>query len=201
MSQSIKNGKLLYHLTALSNIESILRDGLKPRHSLDGSFKDVAEQEIIDFRNRHKISDLVPFHFFLGTPFAGRVQIDHPDEEFVYITLHRKVASNPKNNFKIFPTHPKHMKPLKIFDYEEGLKKIDWDLMEKRDYSNSECKEVCMAECVAVHVSVQSSAFHSIIVKSVETKNYLEELCQRLYNTNCKASFFIDVEAGLFIGR
>lgn len=142
MVGSIKNGKLLYHLTALTNMESILRDGLKPRFSLNENFKDVAEQDIIEFRNKNNISNLVPFHFFSGTPFAGRVQIDYPDEEFVYITLHRNVASNPKNSFKIFPTHPKHMNPLKLFDYEEGFEEIDWELMEKRDYSDSECKEV-----------------------------------------------------------
>ncbi|MHC3993736.1 DarT ssDNA thymidine ADP-ribosyltransferase family protein [Thiomicrolovo sp. ZZH C-3] len=201
MGTSIKDGKLLYHLTALTNIESILTNGLKPRANLTEVFKDVAEQDIIDFRNAHNISNLVPFHFFAGTPFAGRVQKDHPSVEFVYITVHRDTAKSKRNNFKIFPTHPKHMNPLEIFDYEEGFQKIDWELMEKRDYSDNECKETCMAECVAVHRSVPAKAFHSIIVKSEETKNYLEQLCQKLYGADCRQTFYIDVEPRRFIGN
>lgn len=201
MGTSIRNGKLLYHLTALSNIESILTNGLKPRANLAEVFKDVAEQDIIDFRNAHNISNLIPFHFFAGSPFAGRVQKDHPNVEFVYITVHRDIVKHKNNNFKIFPTHPKHMNPLEIFDYEEGLQRIDWELMEKRDYLDDECKEACMAECVAVHSSVPAKAFHSIIVKSEEIKNYLEQLCQKLYRVNCRQTFYIDVEPWRFVGN
>ncbi len=200
MGQKIKNSKLLYHLTSLSNIESILTNGLQPRATLKETFKDVAEQEIIEFRDKHKISNVIPFHFFSGTPFSGRVQKDNPNEEFVYLTLHRDTASSKNNNFKIFPTHPMHMNPLEVFDYEEGFKKIDWELMEKRDYSDFECKEVCMAECVCVHTKIESKVFHSIIVKNDETKKYIESLCQKLYKNNCKPKFFIDVQPWTFVG-
>ena len=40
----IKEQKLLYHLTSMNNIKSILRDGLKSRSSLNGNeFTDVAD--------------------------------------------------------------------------------------------------------------------------------------------------------------
>lgn len=194
---SIKEGKLLYHLTSITNIKSILVDGIKPRSSLDTVFKDVAEQEIIDFRNENSISNTIPFHFFAGTPFSGRVQIDNPDEEFVYITVHRDIAK--KNNFRIFPTHPLHMNPLRVFEYKEGLEEIDWDLMEQRDYNHEECKETCMAECIAPFKSVPAEVFHSIIVRSDETKAYLEELCKKIYNHQCRRKFFIDVEDWRFV--
>ena len=195
MATLIEDQKLLYHLTALDNMKSILRNGLMPRKNIEG-FIDIAEQDIIDFRNEKGISHLIPFHFFKGTPFAGRAQIDYPDTEFVYITIHRDVAK--KSNFKIFPTHPKHMNPLKLYEYEEGFKKIDWELMNKRDYDDYECKEVCMAECVAPYKSIPADAFHSIIVKSEETKKYVEELCQQIFNGKCK--FYIDIEPYSFIG-
>lgn len=200
MGISIKDGKLIYHLTALANIESILINGLKPRKELTETFKDIAEKDIIDFRNTNNISNLIPFHFFTGTPFAGAVQKNYPDIEFVYIALHRDIAKDPKKNFKIIPTHPKHMKPLKMFKYKEGLKEIDWELMEKRDYTDSECKEACMAECVAGYKHISPKIFHCIIVKSKETKSYIEKLCQKIYKTNCKQTFFIDVEKKRFVG-
>lgn len=193
---SIKDGKLLYHITALVNIESIFRNGLLARVSLKDTFKDVAEQDIIDFRNTHKITNLIPFHFFAGTPFAERVQITHAGEEFVFVTIHRNIAKLKSNDFKIFPTHPLHMNPLKIYSYEEGLGKIDWELMEKRDYSNHECKEACMAECVANHSSVSSDIFNSIIVKSEETKGYIEKLYYEIFKKN--TPFHINVNAIYF---
>jgi hypothetical protein len=195
MATPIENQKLLYHLTAVDNIESILRDGLQARANVQ-DFTDVAEQDIIDFRNQEGISDLIPFHFFLGTPFAGAVQVKHSTKEFVYITLHRDIAK--ENNFKIFPTHPKHMNTLKAYDYEEGMKEIDWELMNKRDYSDYECKEVCMAECVAPFKAILPNAFHSIIVKSEDTKKYIEELCKEIFEKEC--NFFIDVKPEWFIG-
>ena len=70
MATLIQNQKLLYHLTALDNIESILRNGLMPRKQAK-EFIDVAEQDIINFRNENGISHYIPFHFFKGTPFAG----------------------------------------------------------------------------------------------------------------------------------
>jgi len=193
--KSIREQKLLYHLTSLKNIESIFQDGLKARNNLS-SFVDVAEADIITFRNQNKISDLIPFHFFKGTPFAGKVQQSNPKEEFIYIVLHRDMAKVFK--FKIFPTHPKHMNPLQLLEYEDGMNKIDWELMDKRDYSKHECKEVCMAECVASLPSIPPKFFQSIIVKTEETKIYLETLCRQVFKEKCP--FYIDVEPKSFLG-
>lgn len=193
--KSIKEQKLLYHLTSLKNIESIFREGLKARSTLN-SFHDVAETDIITFRNQNGISDLIPFHFFKGTPFSGKVQQSHLEEEFIYIVLHRDIAKALK--FRIFPTHPKHMQPLQLLEYEEGMNKIDWELMDKRDYSNYECKEVCMAECVANFSSIPTKLFQSIIVKNKETKKYIETLCQQIFDKRCP--FYIDVEPQSFLG-
>ena len=195
MATPIEKQKLLYHITAVDNIESILKNGLQARTNVQ-NFTDVAEQDIIDFRNQTGISHLIPFHFFLGTPFAGVVQKNHPDKEFLYITIHRDIAK--KNNFKIFPTHPKHMNPLEAYDYEEGMKKIDWELMNERNYDNYECKEVCMAECVAPFKAILPKVFHSIIVKSEDTKTYIEELCKNILEEKC--SFHIDVRPEWFVG-
>ena len=195
MATLIENQKLIYHLTALGNIESILRNGLKPRKEIS-EFVDVAEEDIVSFRDKQGISNLIPFHFFKGTPFAGVVQKKHPSKEFIYITLHRESAK--KKKFKIYPTHPKHMNPLNLLEYDEGMEKINWKLMNKRDYADYECKEVCMAECVAPFSEIPASDFHSIIVKSTNTKMHLEKLCKTILGENCK--FFVDVDSYSFVG-
>ncbi|ASC94781.1 DarT ssDNA thymidine ADP-ribosyltransferase family protein [Sulfurospirillum diekertiae] len=197
MSVPIKEGKLLYHLTSLSNIESILLNGLQSR-AIVTNFKDIADPDIVKFRDENNILNSVPFHFFLGSPFAGRAQMNNPTEEFIYITIHRDTAK--KSNFKIIPTHPKHMNPLKIYNYDEGFKIIDWELMETRKYDNPECKEVCMAECISPSSVIQADQFHSIIVKSDDVKKHIESLCEKLFSHNCKAklNIFINVSKESF---
>ena len=61
-----RNGKLIYHLTALENLESILKHGLQPRCELNKDrFDDVADGEILVSRASHNLGRYVPFHFFL----------------------------------------------------------------------------------------------------------------------------------------
>lgn len=95
--------KLLYHLTDIKNLESILANGLKPRSELAG-FTDVADPEILENRKKLKLEDQVPFHFFGRNPFDGGVQVANPDKNFVLITVTRALAGN--NNWKVIPRHP-----------------------------------------------------------------------------------------------
>ncbi|WP_251424850.1 DarT ssDNA thymidine ADP-ribosyltransferase family protein [Veillonella agrestimuris] len=63
----IKNNKCIWHLTALSNLESIIQYGLLSRASLEQknlcSFEDIADPEIIQKRKELGLHDCVPFHF------------------------------------------------------------------------------------------------------------------------------------------
>ena len=85
---SVRDGKLLWHLTALVNIESIFQNGLLCRKKLLATmpFIDVADKDILDSRARFGLENYIPFHFMQRTPFAGRVIKDHKDKEFIYIT-------------------------------------------------------------------------------------------------------------------
>lgn len=61
-----KEGKFIYHLTSIRNIESIFENGLWPRDRLNvDSIADVADPEIIKYRVEHGITNYVPFHFSL----------------------------------------------------------------------------------------------------------------------------------------
>ena len=61
----IKDQKLLYHLTDIDNIPSILKDGLMPRAELNG-----ADSDIIESREGLGLENYVPFHFFANNPLA-----------------------------------------------------------------------------------------------------------------------------------
>lgn len=72
---SIQDGKLLYHLTKKDNLESIIKYGLLPREELIQRgmvFEDVADPEILFFREEHNLNKYVPFHFFQAIPLTEK---------------------------------------------------------------------------------------------------------------------------------
>lgn len=110
----IREQKLLYHLTALDNMPSIFLEGLKSRAQLS-NFADVADPEILAGRQQWGLENFVPFHWFAGNPFDGRVQIDNRNRRFVMITVRRAIAA--RENWKILPRHPLANGELELLDY------------------------------------------------------------------------------------
>lgn len=158
----IRSKKLIYHLTSLDNLASILTKGLLPRANLTG-FVDVADPEIIATRRGLQLEVCVPFHFFARNPFDGRVQTDHPDKRFALIAVRREAAR--MSNWKIIPRHPLAGGEIQIFDYDAGIEAIDWVAMNKRDYADPNSKCVCMAECVSPG-PVAPDLFQAIYIKN-----------------------------------
>jgi len=141
-----KNKKLIYHLTALGNIPSILEKGLLPRNQLT-DFRDVADKAIIDKRQGLVLEGHVPFHWFVNNPFDGVVQKTHKETPFALIAVRRDLAA--RKNWKVLPRHPLANSQMELLDYAAGFEAIEWEVMNQRDYHDANCKSVCMAECLA----------------------------------------------------
>lgn len=199
---SIRDRKTLYHLTKLDNLDNILEYGLMSRKLLIENglyFEDVADLEIISFRRKMNLEQYVPFHFYPYTPFDWVVQNNNPDSEFIYICIPKEIAQY--NNFNIIPMHPLSMNPFCIYDYNKGIEIIDWDLMDKRDYNNPECKSVCMAECIT-NLIVPYNVFQSIAVKN----NYIKQIVQDKIKVhkekhNIKETIYVDERPNWFNER
>lgn len=179
----IREQKLLYHLTSLSNMKSIIAEGLKPRAELK-KFKDVADQGIISNRQKLGLEKLVPFHFFSRNPFDGRVQADHPNEPFALISINRSLARS--RNWKIIPRHPLASSDIELMDYENGFESIDWKTMNSRDYHDVNCKSVCMAECLAPG-TVKPGDFARIFVNCQPNLAVVEEQLAH-HGINCQVN-------------
>ncbi|MCK4920550.1 MAG: DUF4433 domain-containing protein [Bacteroidales bacterium] len=193
MAKTPKDGSLIYHLTSLDNLESIFQNGLLSRDAVR-DFVDVADEDIIEHRRLKGLNNLVPFHFFGANPFDGSVQLGHPDKKFVFITLQRKYARS--KGFKILPKHPLSLTDCNLIDYDGGMKKINWDKMAERDYSDKECKEICMAECLT-DTKVDAKDFFAIYVPDEAAKDSVVELRDRIVgSTN---SFYVDVLSYIFV--
>ena len=138
-----KNGKLLYHLTELKNLESIVRLGLVPRKVLlenEVKFEDVANPEIIIKRQELGLSEYIPFHFHPYTAFDVAVKNQHMGEEMIYICIQRELAR--ENNFKILPKHPLSLTSYQLYDYDEGFQRIDWGTMMEKNRTDDYSKHV-----------------------------------------------------------
>lgn len=182
-----KNKQLLYHVTALDNLESILQYGILSRFDLEKKSDigketqnkeekllktDVANDEIIQKRRKLGILNSVPFHFFEPTPFTYCIRHEHPGTTFVAIAIKRDIAAKDEK-VKVSTRHP--LSPeSKILSYAEGIEKVDWDAM-GGDYNNEECKSTSMAECLFPS-PVDPNFFYCIFVPDEESKNVVESL-------------------------
>ncbi len=185
---SIREGKLIYHLTPLDSLESIIKNGLMSRDSLEKinvEFIDTADHDILHDRERLGLSNYIPFHFHYHTAYDTAVKNNHIDKKFVYICLRRDYARN--NNFLIIPIHPASNEQPELFKYDEGFEKIDWDTMEMNNLQAKDNgvesryhKQVRMAESLAVS-TISPEDFQSINVPNEEVKNYVENLLN-IYN-------------------
>lgn len=179
---NIKDGKLLYHLTTLDVLESIIENGLLSRGELNTrqlAFIDTANHEILLGRNRLGLSNYVPFHFHIHTNYDTYVK-DHHDKKFIYLCIHRDYAR--LNNFSILPIHPTSTEQPQIYKYDEGINLIDWNTMELNktdDFPDGVTEryrtQVRMAECLSP-TSIPICDFQSIIVKDEDDARIVRQL-------------------------
>ncbi|SON50424.1 DarT ssDNA thymidine ADP-ribosyltransferase family protein [Vibrio tapetis] len=188
----IRDQKLLYHITSLENVASILDNGLLPRVELE-DFDDVADHEILDGRQAYNLERYVPFHFFARNPFDGAVQTDNPDTDFVLVAVRRTLAQ--ARNWSIIPRHPLANQGVEVLDYEEGFNRINWQAMNRRDYNDDESKSVCMAECLSPNV-VAVNDFFKIFVPNEQVKKNVEMLLR-----DKRIALDVKVNQGMFLNR
>lgn len=174
--EGVRDKKLLYHLTKLDNMERIVRHGLLPRRYLlehGMFFGDVADPEIIDKREELGLDIYTPFHFHPYSAFDVAVKSRHVTEKFVYICIKRALAE--LNGFKILLKHPLSQQECVLYDYDEGITKIDWDTMEGVGAEDDYSRNVKMAECLT-DKRIPAELFQCVYVPDIETKKYIENI-------------------------
>ena len=196
MGVLVEDGKLLYHLTATENLEGIFTRGLCSRDKLTLlglSHMEIADSDILKGREIWHLDTYVPFHFLPKNPFAGAVINSHPDTKFCYIMIYRIFAR--EHGFKIITSHPlaNHQwtkDAVQLLDYDKGIRAIDWEAMNKKDYSKRDYKSISMAECLS-HETVQAKDFQSIAVKDQDSEQRVRVLATKVFGS--KLPFYINV--------
>ncbi len=175
---NVQDGKLLYHLTKLKNMRAIIEDGLCSRKSLNKrnlQFYDVADAKIINKRKELGLDQYIPFHFHPYSAFDNAVKNTYEKEKFVYICIKRAFAEY--NNFKILVSHPLSKEDCILYDYKEGIERIDWDTMKTKGRNDSYAKNVKMAECITKK-RIPAELFQCVYVPDSDTKKYITDLFQ-----------------------
>lgn len=174
--EGAKEGRLLYHLTHVDNFRSIVQEGLLSRREVYKKglrYKDVADMEIIGKRECLGLDCYTPFHFHPYSAFDVAVKRANDAQRMMYICVYRNYAR--EHGYKILPMHPLSMEDWKIYDYDDGFAKIDWEtLTRKNDYSDY-AKEVKMAECLSDR-GVCIDEFASVFVANQKIKKEIELL-------------------------
>lgn len=175
----------MYHLTTLDVFESIVVNGLLSRGELlrrNINFVDTANPDILLGRERLGLENCIPFHFHIYTAYDTEVKRSH-NKSFIYLCLSREYAEN--HGFKILPLHPTALEQPQLFEYSEGFKRIDWEVMEmtkedvnKQGIDERYHKQVRMAECLSPK-PIAICDFQSIAVKDEETKQRVNEILDR----------------------
>lgn len=177
--ETAKTGKLLYHLTKLSNLESIIQQGMLPRKNIlerGIRFGDIADRQIISKRQELGLDKYTPFHFHPYSAFDVAVKHTYQGEDMIYLCIDRELAR--RKEFKILPKHPLSVLECKLYDYDEGFDLIDWDTMMETNRMDEYAKQVKMAECLT-EKRILIQAFSCMYVPSQEVKNKVIEILQR----------------------
>lgn len=168
--ETAKTGKLLYHLTKLDNLESIIKYGLLPRKKVIEqkiNFGDIANPEIISKRTELGLDAYTPFHFHPYSAFDVAVKHSYQEQDMIYLGFDRELAR--MNHFKILPLHPLSAEECILYDYDEGFQRIDWGTMMEKNRIDDYAKHVKMAEYLT-EKTIPINHFKCIYVPSEDVK-------------------------------
>lgn len=174
--EGVREKKLLYHLTKVSNMEDIINYGLQSRRNLlkqGRIFDDVADPQIIDKREELDLDKYTPFHFHPYSAFDVAVKNTYSTDKFVYISIKRALAEF--NGFKILKKHPLSQQECVLYEYAEGINNIDWDTMEMVGTTDEYSRNVKMAECLT-DKCIPAELFQCVYVPDIETGQYIKKL-------------------------
>ena len=91
------------------------------------------------------------------------------------------------------PRYPLANQRPEPLEYTEGMKSIDWETMNIRDYNNAQSRSVCIAECLSPQ-TVTVDNFFKLYVSNDKVKQNMEMIL-RDHNVDIE----VIVNRGMFI--
>lgn len=182
---------LLYHITHITNLHSILEQGALLSHARIKqntlSYKDVANQDVQSRRNRTRIPvgaggslhDYVPFYFAPRSPMLYALNMQQiSQDDLVYVMTNTEVVQAQCTSFVFTDAHAIR-RLTKFFTDLGDLDRIDWETMRATVWTDTDedpnRKARRQAEFL-VRDEVPLSACIGFAVYSGETKEKVEAM-------------------------
>lgn len=184
---------LLYHLTHINNLQSILHQGSLWSHALVRkhaiSYKDVANQDVQTRRERTKIPigvagslhEYVPFYFAPRSPMLYVLCMQQiPQNDIVYFMTNKEMIQQHCSSFVFTDAHAIR-RLTNFYTQLSDLNKIDWELMKASQWADTDDDPNRKARRQAeflVYNEVPLSACLGFAVYSNSAKRKVEEMLQ-----------------------
>lgn len=197
MSNLNPDKALIFRITHIANVPWLLEHGLHCRNSpeFDPNFRNIGNPELISKRHTRVVpippggtlSDYVPFYF---TPYSIMLYNIHtgyggvppvPNDDIVILVSSLRKVAEMGLRF-VFTNQHAYPVTARYFNRLEDLEKIDWSLLQARDFRHDPedpgKKERYQAEAL-IHRHLPVTTLLGIGCHSKATKGRLQPMLQR----------------------
>lgn len=170
--KNIRDKKFLYHLVKLSDMEHIIRNGVRPDKQIEGK-------------------TYICFDFHAYAPEAVETQRMNPEDTYVYLCISRERAF--RLGYRILMENLKE-RSVKVYDYEEGYSKIDWGELENpEDEKNQKTSISCVSETMLSYDQIEY-----VYTPDQESVIIIKDLCRKIEDVK-EDSVVVGVNKRMFI--
>lgn len=187
---------MLYHMTHINNLSSILNNGLYSHSAVSSPF-DISDKEVNSRRespepiHKRPIHDYVPLYFNVKNPMLFRVQKKY-DDDIVILQFDKEVCLLKETLFtynNAASTYAKFYYCVKKFSAE-----AQWDVINSKYWNEDyEIKLAVMSECLVLN-HLDKNFIKSIHCRTLNTGNKIMALLQSAgqenINVYCESPLF-----------
>jgi hypothetical protein len=187
-----------YHLTHISNLKSIIDNGILARNKLINEGKiinDISNSEIQDKRKRPEtvfgkmLHDYVPLYINPKNPFLGSSRVRSSIDNLALIEVFPHILVQQEKT--LFSDGNAAEKETNFFGNKDELEKVNWTLLQNGEWTEEESKRIMCSE-ILVPDKIDRTYIQRIYIKG---ENILEEAMKTNLNScgiqlEIKNSFF-----------
>lgn len=213
MPGTIPNPIWLYRIVHIDNLEYILANGLftKNHKNADPDYINIGDSGLILQRNDFNVpidpngtlGDYIPFYFGPLSPMLLNIKTGHrgitqrPQSDIVYVCCNLQDVIRYCKRWCFTDGHAKN-NLTEFYNSIDHLDKIDWDVVAKRYWNNTEEDFDMMRRKQAdflVKGNVAAKCIDRIVVYNTESCNLVEKIIRRLkaevtVHVNPKGKFY-----------
>lgn len=175
-----------YHLTHISNLKSIIDNGILARNRLINEGKiinDISNSEIQDKRKRPEnvfgkmLHDYVPLYINPKNPFLGSSRVRSSIDNLALIEVFPHILVQQEKT--LFSDGNAAEKETNFFGNKDELERVNWILLQNGKWTEEESKRIMCSE-ILVPNKIDRSYIQRIYIKS---ENILEEAMKTNLNS------------------